>query len=50
MKNLKTETLIDAFKKALELNLSNDFINLLQDELNRRGIDTKNSISKCIWY
>lgn len=39
MKKLNTDTLIDAFKKALELNLSKDFINLLQDEIKRRGID-----------
>ena len=39
MNNLSTEKLQEVLKKAKELNLSNDFIKLLYNELNKRFID-----------
>lgn len=39
LNNLSTEKLLEVFKKAMELNLSKDFIKLLNNELNKRFID-----------
>ncbi|MDN3014615.1 sporulation histidine kinase inhibitor Sda [Paenibacillus sp. BSR1-1] len=39
MHKLSTEKLVEACKNAIELNLSNDFINLLFNELNKRFSD-----------
>ncbi|MGY0691285.1 sporulation histidine kinase inhibitor Sda [Virgibacillus sp. FSP13] len=38
MQCLSDNALLDAYFKALELKLDRDFLNLLTDELNRRGI------------
>ncbi|WP_106496114.1 sporulation histidine kinase inhibitor Sda [Lentibacillus sp. Marseille-P4043] len=38
MQCLSDNALLDAYFKALELKLDSDFLNLLTDELNRRGI------------
>lgn len=38
MRNLSDELLIETYFKAKELDLSNDFIRLLEKELHRRSI------------
>lgn len=38
---LSDELLVESYVKAIELNLSFDFIRLLQDELNRRSLTLK---------
>lgn len=37
--NLRTDILLEAYKNAIELNLSKDFIELLYSELKKRFID-----------
>ncbi len=37
---LNNEDLIDSYKKALLMNLDENFIALLEEELKRRGIET----------
>ncbi|MDC3418515.1 sporulation histidine kinase inhibitor Sda [Aquibacillus salsiterrae] len=37
--NLSNQKLIDAYKKAIELHLEQDFIKLLEEELKERGIE-----------
>ncbi|WP_404452271.1 sporulation histidine kinase inhibitor Sda [Virgibacillus necropolis] len=39
MQCLSDNTLIDTYNKALELNLNEAYIELLMNEINRRGID-----------
>ncbi|WP_227935576.1 sporulation histidine kinase inhibitor Sda [Alkalihalobacillus deserti] len=41
MFKLKNDLLIDAYHKAVELNIDQDFIMLLIMEINRRGIDNE---------
>jgi hypothetical protein len=38
MKNLSDEHLIEAYEKALELHLDDSFIEILREELIKRGI------------
>ncbi|CAM3943423.1 sporulation histidine kinase inhibitor Sda [Lederbergia lenta] len=38
MNRLSDELLIESYKKAKELNLSSDFINLIESELQRRSL------------
>jgi hypothetical protein len=40
MDRLNTEELIDIFDKAVKMNLNMDFIEIIKDELFRRGILT----------
>ena len=42
MNYLDNALLIDAYQKAIELDLANDFIKLLEKELKYRGIDHHN--------
>lgn len=39
MKYLSDELLIETYHKAIELNLSEDFIYLIQEEIERRSIE-----------
>ncbi|WP_062049984.1 sporulation histidine kinase inhibitor Sda [Bacillus sp. JCM 19034] len=41
MKNLSDELLIETYYKAIKLNLSRDFIELIRLELNRRSLNDK---------
>ncbi len=41
MKNLSDELLIDAYIKAIQLNLSEDFIQLIEQEIRRRALTHK---------
>ena len=41
MKNLSDELLIDAYFKAIKLNLSKDFIQLIEREIQRRALSHK---------
>lgn len=45
MKNLSDELLIETYYKAIELNLSRDFIELIRLELNRRSLTDKIKLS-----
>lgn len=39
MKNLSDQLLIEAYEKAVELNLDSDFISILLDEMNERYLN-----------
>ncbi|WP_138416211.1 sporulation histidine kinase inhibitor Sda [Aquibacillus sediminis] len=41
MDSLSNELLIEAYSKAQQLQLDEDFIVLLKEEINRRGLQTK---------
>lgn len=41
MKNLSDELLIESYFKARELNLSPEFINLIESEMHRRSLYNK---------
>ncbi|MCK0471632.1 MULTISPECIES: sporulation histidine kinase inhibitor Sda [Halalkalibacter] len=45
MKNLSDELLIETYYKAIELNLSHDFIELIRLELTRRSLTDKIKLS-----
>jgi developmental checkpoint coupling sporulation initiation to replication initiation len=45
MRNLSDELLIESYYKAIELNLSTDFILLIESEINRRSLFNKVKIS-----
>jgi developmental checkpoint coupling sporulation initiation to replication initiation len=45
MRNLSDELLIESYFKALELNLSQDFIRLIETEINRRSLSHKIKVS-----
>lgn len=38
MKYLSNELLLESYEKAIELNLSQDFIDLIKDEINNREL------------
>jgi len=44
MEYLSDKLLLEAYKKAIELNLNDDFILLIEKEINRRGILENNSL------
>lgn len=41
MRNLSDYLLLRSYKKALELNLSPDFLSLIESEINKRGLTRK---------
>lgn len=41
MKDLSNELLIESFHKAKKLNLSPDFLSLIEDEIHRRRLQNK---------
>jgi developmental checkpoint coupling sporulation initiation to replication initiation len=45
MLKLSDELLIESYYKAKELNLSNDFINLIKKEIERRSLSHKIKVS-----
>jgi developmental checkpoint coupling sporulation initiation to replication initiation len=45
MKKLSDELLIESYYKATELNLSPDFIHLIESEINRRSLTHKIKVS-----
>ncbi|MDP4106105.1 MAG: sporulation histidine kinase inhibitor Sda [Bacillota bacterium] len=45
MRNLSDELLIESYYKAIELNLSTEFIHLIESEINRRCLFNKVKIS-----
>jgi developmental checkpoint coupling sporulation initiation to replication initiation len=45
MRNLSDELLIESYYKAIELNLSTEFILLIESEINRRCLFNKVKIS-----
>ncbi|MFA9558815.1 sporulation histidine kinase inhibitor Sda [Evansella sp. AB-rgal1] len=42
MKYLSDSLLLETYEKARELNLSEDFISLIQQEINRRQVNLEN--------
>lgn len=45
MKNLSDDLLIESYYKAMELNLSDDFIELIEKEIKRRSLVNKIKLS-----
>ncbi|GHH97079.1 sporulation histidine kinase inhibitor Sda [Neobacillus kokaensis] len=45
MRKLSDELLIESYYKAIELNLSEDFINLIESEIRRRSLYNKIKLS-----
>jgi developmental checkpoint coupling sporulation initiation to replication initiation len=45
MNKLSDELLIEAYQKAVELNLSPDFIRLVEAEIHRRSLSNKIKVS-----
>ncbi|MCP8616937.1 sporulation histidine kinase inhibitor Sda [Salirhabdus salicampi] len=41
MEHLSDELLLESYEKAQELNLSREFIKLIEDEINRRSLSHK---------
>ncbi|WP_425433658.1 sporulation histidine kinase inhibitor Sda [Natribacillus halophilus] len=45
MRNLSDEMLIEAYERALSLNLSDDFIAVIQSEMERRALTVTESLA-----
>jgi developmental checkpoint coupling sporulation initiation to replication initiation len=45
MYKLSDELLIESYHKALKLDLSQDFIRLIEAEIHRRSLSTKNKVT-----
>jgi len=41
MENLSDDTLLDAYFKAIKLKLNNDFIRILKEEIDKRGLNVR---------
>ncbi|QQK75789.1 sporulation histidine kinase inhibitor Sda [Salicibibacter cibarius] len=44
MRNLSDEMLIEAYERALKLNLNDDFIAIIQSEMERRALTVTQSL------
>ncbi|AXF54653.1 sporulation histidine kinase inhibitor Sda [Salicibibacter kimchii] len=44
MRNLSDEMLIEAYERALHLNLNDDFIAIIQSEMERRSLTVTQSL------
>ncbi|MFB5662139.1 sporulation histidine kinase inhibitor Sda [Alteribacillus sp. HJP-4] len=44
MRQLSDDLLIEAYEKAIHLELNSDFIALIEEELNRRSLNRKRSV------
>ncbi|QDI92909.1 sporulation histidine kinase inhibitor Sda [Salicibibacter halophilus] len=46
MRNLSDEMLIEAYERALTLNLNDDFIAIIQSEMERRSLTVTQSLAE----